>query len=337
MNFIFSPNETIFIAGSNGMVGNAIKKELVKLGFNSNSKGKLLCPSREELNLTNFNSVENWFKQNNPSIVIIAAAKVGGILANSKYPYDFILENLKIQTNLIEISWKYDVKKLLFLGSSCIYPKFSKQPIKEEYLLSNYLEKTNEFYAIAKIAGIKLCQSLMIQKKFNAICLMPTNLYGPGDNYHEQNSHVIPSLIRKFYEAKKQNLKKVSCWGTGRPFREFLYVDDLAKACIFLLKNWNPVNHIKNEENNANTKCWINIGSNYEVSIENLASIISKACGYEGQIIWDESKPDGTPRKKLDNSEINKLGWEAKTTLEEGIELTLNSFRKEKEDAILRS
>ena len=336
MPFQLSPKETIFIAGSYGMVGSAIKKELYKDGFLINSK--ILSPTKEELNLTDFEAVNKWFKQNKPTIVIIAAAKVGGILANSKFPYDFILQNLKIQTNLIEISFLSNVKKLLFLGSSCIYPKLCKQPIKENFLLTDSLEKTNEFYAIAKIAGIKLCQSLMIQNKFNAICLMPTNLYGPRDNYHPQNSHVIPSLIRKFYEAKKFNKKIVTCWGTGSPLREFLHVQDLARACLFLLKNWNPIEDIKKQNvNNEDNTCWINVGSEYEISIKELAEKISDACGYEGNIIWDNSKPNGTPRKKLDTTKINSLGWYPKISLNEGIKLTLDAYIEERISNELRT
>ena len=206
-----------------------------------------------------------------PSIVIIAAAKVGGIMSNYENPYDFVFQNLKMQTNLIEIAWKNNVKKLLFLGSSCIYPKFAKQPIKEESLLTDKLEPTNEYYAIAKIAGIKLCQSLMIQHKFNAINIMPTNLYGPGDNYHHINSHVIPALMRKFHDAKIKNLPNVTCWGSGSPLREFLYVDDLAKACIFLLKNWNPVYELSSDELRDCSKSIINVGTNDEISIKEIA------------------------------------------------------------------
>ncbi len=336
MSFQLHPKETIFIAGSYGMVGSAIKKELCKDELNINSK--ILSPTKEELDLTNFQAVNEWFKLNKPTIVIIAAAKVGGILANSKFPYDFILQNIKIQTNLIEISFLFNVKKLLFLGSSCIYPKLCMQPIKENYLLTDSLEKTNEFYAIAKIAGIKLCQSLMIQNKFNAICLMPTNLYGPRDNYHPQNSHVIPSLIRKFHEAKNSNQKYVTCWGTGSPLREFLYVQDLAKACLFLLKNWNPIENIKKQNVNIEENiCWINVGTEYEISIKELAEKISDACGYRGKIIWDNSKPDGTPRKKLDTTKINSLGWFPEINLDQGIKLTLDSYIKEKSSNKLRT
>ena len=229
---LISKDYKIFIAGHKGMVGSAIKRVLIKRGYSN-----LLCPSRKDLNLLDFQKVENWFKENNPDIVILAAAKVGGIYANNSYTGDFILENLKIQTNIIENAWKYKVKRFLFLGSSCIYPKLASQPLKEEYLLTGALENTNESYAIAKIAGIKLCAALKIQYGFDAISLMPTNLYGPGDNYHPVNSHVLPAMIRKFYEARIGKFEKVNLWGTGLPKREFLYVDDLAEASAFVLEN----------------------------------------------------------------------------------------------------
>ena len=231
-------NEKIFIAGANGMVGQSIKRKLIQSGYGSKDHdGLILNPSREELDLLNYNHVENWFNKNKPTVVILAAAKVGGIQANNNMPADFILENLKIQTNIIENSWKTNVKRFLFLGSSCIYPKYAKQPITEESLLTNSLEPTNQWYAIAKIAGIKLCESLRIQYNFDAISLMPTNLYGPGDNYHPENSHVMASLIRKFYIAAKESIPSVTCWGSGKPLREFLHVDDLSEAALFLLEN----------------------------------------------------------------------------------------------------
>ena len=325
MTKLINKNERIFIAGGYGMVGSAIYKKLSECGYGIHlNGGKIFRPSRDELDLTNYNKVEKWFKLHNPTIVIIAAAKVGGILANSNYPTEFILENLKIQTNIIELSKTYKVKRLLFLGSSCIYPKYSTQPIKEEYLLSDSLEMTNQFYAIAKIAGIKLCEALNRQYQFDAICLMPTNLYGPNDNYHETNSHVIPSLIRKFHEASVNNKKKVICWGTGTPLREFLYVEDLSEACIFALENWKPNYEIKNNY----PLCWINIGSEFEVSIKDLAITISDLFNYKGEIEWDTSKPDGTPRKKLDTCRMNKLGWKATTSLQEGLKKTISSFKK---------
>ena len=326
----FSLNEKIFIAGSNGMVGSAIKRALYKCGYSNPSiKGKILAPNRSELDLKNYYLLENWFKEKKPTIVIIAAAKVGGIYANKNQPADFILENLKIQTNLIELSWKYEVKTLLFLGSSCIYPKLCKQPIKEEYLMTDSLENTNEFYALAKIAGIKLCQALKIQHKLNAICIMPTNLYGQGDNYHPLNSHVIPGLIKKFDHAKKNNLHFVNCWGSGNPLREFLYVDDLADACIFILKKWNISLREAPLDDNGNEIFWINVGRKFELTIKELASKISDAIGYTGKIVWDTNMPDGTPRKKLDTSKMKFLGWEAETDLDKGLKLTLSHYFEE--------
>ena len=317
------------------MVGSSIKRALYKRGYDKN-KNLLLTPSREELDLLNYSEDENWFKNNNPEIVIIAAAKVGGIYANNNQPYDFILENLKIQINLIEISYKYNVKTLIFLGSSCIYPKFSKQPIKEEYLLTNSLEQTNEYYALAKIAGIKLCQALKIQHGFNSICLMPTNLYGPGDNYHSLNSHVIPGLIKKFYEGKVNNSEFVTCWGSGTPLREFLYVDDLAEACIFVMKKWHFQNHKEFFDDKKKPIYWLNVGSDFELSIKELANKISKAIDFRGEILWNEEMPDGTPRKKLDTSKINNLGWFAKTDIDKGIKLTLKHYKKELSESNLR-
>ena len=316
----------VFIAGSNGMVGNAIYRSFIKNKKKFQEDIKFLLPNRSDLDLTNFKQVDYWFANNQPDIVIISAAKVGGIYANDNFPYDFILENLKIQTNLLEISYKHNVKKLLFLGSSCIYPKFANQPIKEESLLTGMLEKTNEFYAISKIAGIKLCQSLRIQHGFNAICLMPTNLYGPGDNYHSLNSHVLPSLIRRFHLAKVKNSKTVTCWGSGNVLREFLYVDDLADACIFLLNNWDPSDPNSPKDISGNPLYWINVGSNYEISIKELAEKISKIVGFTGEILWDTNKPDGTPRKKLDTEKLNNFGWQAKTNLDEGIRLTFENY-----------
>ncbi len=323
MNLLES-SEKIFIAGARGMVGSSIYRILKKYGFGREELGgKLFCPSRKELNLENYNEVNNWFKLNNPSIVILAAAEVGGIHANNSRPADFILKNLKIQTNLIELSFIHNVKRFLFLGSSCIYPKFAKQPIQEESLLSSSLEETNQWYAIAKIAGLKLCQSLRIQHNFDTISLMPTNLYGENDNYHPKDSHVLPAMIRKFWLAKKSNISRVSCWGTGKPLREFLFVDDLAEACLFTLNNWNPTqDKFNNQEIN-----WLNVGSDFEISIKELALKISNIMKYEGEIIWDESKPDGTYRKKLDTTKINNLGWEAKTDLDTGIAKVVESLK----------
>lgn len=319
-------NEKIFIAGSNGMVGGAIKNLLKKKGYgNSKLGGELLCPCRKELNLLDFDSVKKWFNLNKPTILILAAAKVGGILANSTKPYEFIYQNLIIETNIIEASRLIGVKKLLFLGSSCIYPKFSKQPIKEEYLLTSELELTNQWYALAKIAGIKLCEALNLQYGFDAISLMPCNLYGVGDNYDPISSHVIPALINKFYTAKKKNQSKVVCWGTGNPLREFLYVDDLAEACIFALNNFSLT-----KDDSLKKTSWLNVGSGNEISIKRLSEIIAELVGYEGKIDWDHSMPDGTPRKILDSSKINSLGWKPKIKLKKGLNLAIEDYVKNK-------
>ena len=319
----------IFIAGHNGMVGSAIRRALFNKGYS-----KLLCPSRKDLNLLEFSEVENWFKRNKPDVVILAAAKVGGIYANSNQKGDFILENLKIQTNVIENAWKYKVKRFLFLGSSCIYPKLAPQPIKEKYLLTGSLEYTNESYAIAKIAGIKLCTALRVQYGFDAICLMPTNLYGRGDNYHPLNSHVLPSMIRKFYEAKMKGFKEVVCWGSGSPKREFLFVDDLADASTFILENISIENENLYDSNKFNGL--INVGSGSDISIKELSKLVSSIIGYEGDIIWDKSKPDGTPRKLLDISKLKRIGWSPNTKLKEGIKLTFDSYIKEIRDTSVR-
>ena len=318
----------IFIAGSNGMVGSAICRLLNENNFNTENKN-LLTPSRNDLDLTDTDKVIKYFSLNKPDIVIIAAAKVGGIMANNNKPVEFLIENLKIQNNLIEAAYNFGVKRLLFLGSSCIYPKFSKQPIKEEYLLTNTLEETNQWYAIAKIAGLKLCEAYRKQFDFDAISLMPTNLFGQKDNYDSKDSHVMASFIRKFYEAKYYNYEKVICWGSGKPLREFLYVDDFAEACIFTLKNWIPNQDNAPKDSNGNKLCWLNVGSNSEITIKDLAEKISKIIGYRGAIVWDKNKPDGTPRKKLDNSQINRLGWTAKTDLDSGIKKSINFFEKE--------
>tara|TARA_Y100000589_G_scaffold218367_1_gene206001 strand:- start:7287 stop:8303 length:1017 start_codon:yes stop_codon:yes gene_type:complete len=331
MGKLINNNESFFIAGGSGLVGKAICKILKREGYGkSENGGKILKPSRSELDLTNYYSVKEWFKKNQPTVVIIAAAKVGGILANNQYPFEFLLENLKIQTNIIELSKINKVKRLLFLGSSCIYPKFANQPIKEEELLTKSLEETNQYYALAKIAGIKLCEALRKQYNFDSICLMPTNLYGPNDNYHENNSHVIPGLIRRFEDAKINNQESVKCWGSGYPLREFLFVDDFAEACLFTLENWLPC--FKNSKKGSKTDelCWLNIGSNDEITIKDLANMISELIGYEGKIKWDLSKPDGTPRKKLDNTRISNLGWIPKTSLKIGIKKTIEAYRNEK-------
>ena len=328
---LIKKNDLIYIAGHNGMVGAAITRFL-----RNNSYSNLLLPNRKDLDLLNSTQVENWFCKKKPEVVILAAAKVGGIEANNNYPADFILENIKIQTNIIENSWRNGVKRFLFLGSSCIYPKFAPQPLKEEYLLTGALEPTNEPYAIAKISGIKLCSALNKQYGFDAISLMPTNLYGPGDNYNSENSHVLPALIRKFHDAKLNKKSEIICWGTGTPKREFLYVDDLAEASIFILENVSS--EIKKNNNfSLNKDSIINIGTGLDISIKDLAEMIAQELNYKGKITWNTSKPDGTPRKLLDVSKVNKLGWRAKTSLEKGIKLTISNYEKELKNKSIRS
>ena len=329
MKEIFNNKDKIFIAGSNGMVGSAIKRAIINLNFENNfSPINLLTPTRKELNLLDERSVKNWFYKNKPSIVIMAAAKVGGIYANSIYPANFLIENLKMQTNVIESAWSAGVKRLLFLGSSCIYPKFSPQPINEESLLESSLESTNEPYAIAKIAGLKLCESLRTQYGFDAISLMPTNLYGPNDNYHPKNSHVMAALIRKFIIAKEKNLSSVTCWGSGKVYREFMHVDDLAKGIIFCLENWDPSTNNSPKDSSGKPLNHLNIGTGKDISIKELAKKISSITNFKGEILWDTSKPDGTPKKLLDVSRINKLGWKSKIDLDEGINKTIASLNK---------
>lgn len=303
-------NSKIFIAGHKGLVGSAILKLLKKKGFDN-----IIIKDKEELNLLDSTSVRKFFEKEKPEYVFLAAAKVGGIVANNTYPADFIFENITIQTNVVHNAYLNGVKKLLFLGSSCIYPKLAKQPIKEEYLLTGPLEETNDAYAIAKIAGIKMCQSYNKQYGTNFISAMPTNLYGENDNFDLETSHVIPALIKKFHEAKIKGEKQVIVWGTGKPKREFLHVNDLANACLFLMQNYN--------ENEI-----INIGTGLDVTIKSLAEMIKKVSGFKGKIIWDVSKPDGTPRKLLDISRIHNLGWHHEIGLNEGIENTWIRYNK---------
>ena len=298
----------IYVAGHNGMVGSAICRELINKGYNN-----LIFKSSEELDLRNQQSVQNFFEQQSPEYVFLSAAKVGGILANSTYKADFIYDNLMIQNNVINSSYNSGVKKLLFLGSSCIYPKMSEQPIKEDYLLSGYLEPSNEPYAIAKIAGLKLCQYYKEQYGCDFISLMPTNLYGINDNFDLNNSHVLPALIRKFHEAKIDKKPYVELWGSGTPMREFLYVDDLAEASVFLMNNYSD-------------SSLVNVGTGKDLSILDLATKIKDIIGFSGEIKWDTSKPDGTPKKLLDVSKINNLGWRAKTSLSEGIKRTYSWY-----------
>lgn len=303
-----SPTDRIFVAGHNGLVGSAIVRRLTADGY-----ADLLLRSRAELDLTDAQAVRRFFEAERPAFVFLAAAKVGGILANDTYPADFIRDNLAIQTNVIDNAWRSGVRKLAFLGSSCIYPKLATQPMREDQLLTGPLESTNEWYAIAKIAGIKMCQAYRKQYGFNAISLMPTNLYGPGDNFDLQNSHVLPALIRKFHEAKLAGQATVTVWGSGTPRREFLHVDDLAEACVFLMNTYEEAG-------------FINVGVGTDVSIAELAEIVRKAVGYSKDITYDRSKPDGTPRKLMDVSKLTALGWRAKTGLAEGIEQTYRWF-----------
>jgi GDP-L-fucose synthase len=312
-------NKKIYIAGHRGMVGSAVVRELEKKGYNN-----LLLKSFSELNLIRQKETEDFFNSEKPEIVIVAAAKVGGILANNIYRAEFIFDNLMIESNVINAAYQTGVEKLIFLGSSCIYPKLAQQPLKEEYLLSDYLEYTNEPYAIAKIAGIKLCENYFRQYGCNYYSAMPTNLYGPNDNFNLETSHVLPALIRKFHEAKinRDERSEVVIWGSGKPKREFLYVDDLAEAVIFLMENINA--------NDLYEKgiSQLNIGTGEDLSISELTGLISSIVGFKGEIVYDSSKPDGTPRKLMDVSRINKLGWKYKTSLKEGIEKTYEWFLK---------
>jgi len=322
-----SLSDKIFVAGSTGMVGKAVIKKLKNHGYGSIKYGGLILqPRRKELDLLKQNLVDEWFDFNKPDVVILAAAKVGGILANSRFPSDFIIENLKIQLNVIESAFKHGVKRFLFLGSSCIYPKFSKQPISEESLMKGELEKTNDCYAIAKIAGIKMCESLNYQKGFDSISLMPTNLYGPGDNYNKNESHVVASLIRKFAEAKRNKSRTVVCWGSGNPMREFLHVDDLGDAIVFALENWDPKDNLAPKDVHGNPLYFLNVGTGKDITINELAIKIKKFTGFEGDINWDKTKPDGTPKKLLDISRFSNLGWFPKISLNEGLKNTINNF-----------
>jgi GDP-L-fucose synthase len=322
MEKLINQGDRFFVAGHRGMAGSAICRALQRSGYDN-----LLTASRDDLDLLDLQAVQRWFAENNPTVVVLAAAKVGGIHANDTYPADFLLENLKIQTNVIETAWRSGVKRLLFLGSSCIYPKFAEQPIKEESLLTGSLEPTNEWYAIAKIAGIKLCESLRKQYGFDAISVMPTNLYGPGDNYHPENSHVLPAMIRKFHHAAESNSSQVICWGSGTPLREFLHVDDLADACIFALQKWQP---------RPNESSYLNLGTGTDLSIRNLAETIAEVTGFNGTILWNKDKPDGTPKKQLDVSRINKLGWKSKIPLTSGLIQTIELYRETIQQDITR-
>jgi GDP-L-fucose synthase len=290
------------------MVGSAIYRKLVKEGYTN-----IITKTSSELDLRNQQAVTNFFEQEKPEYVFLAAAKVGGIVANNTYRADFLYENLSIQNNVIHEAYKNDVKKLMFLGSSCIYPKMAPQPLEEEYLLTGLLEETNEPYAIAKIAGIKMVDAYRAQYGCNYISVMPTNLYGYNDNYHPQNSHVLPALIRKFHEAKNNETKEVVVWGSGTPMREFLFADDLAEACYYLMLNYDQAG-------------FLNIGTGEDLTIKDLASLVKKVIGYEGDITFDSTKPDGTPRKLMDVTKLHALGWKHKIELEEGIKMAYDDF-----------
>lgn len=300
----------IFVAGHRGLVGSAIVRELERRGF-----ANILTRSRLQVDLLDPGAVERFFSVERPDYVFLAAAKVGGILANDTQPASFLWENLRMETNIVDSAWRAGVKKLLFLGSSCIYPKLATQPLKEEYLLTGPLEPTNEWYAVAKIAGIKLCQAFRRQYGCNFISAMPTNMYGPNDNYDLQTSHVLPALIRKFHEAKVRGESQVVCWGTGSPRREFLHSDDLARALLFLMDNYD-------EEQ------LINVGFGSDITIRELASLVAKVVGFEGEIVWDTSKPDGTPRKLMDSSRILSLGWKPAIELPTGVASAYNDFKQ---------
>ena len=318
---LITPADRIYVAGHRGMAGSAICRALLRSGYGDLAQGgALLTATRQELDLLDPSAVAAWFATNKPTIVVLAAAKVGGIAANSAYPADFLLDNLKIQTHVIESAWRSGVRRLLFLGSSCIYPKLAEQPIREEALLTGALESTNEWYAIAKITGIKLCEALRAQHGFDAISLMPTNLYGPGDNYHPTNSHVLPALIRRFHEAAEAHAPSVTCWGTGTPLREFLHVDDLGEACLFALEHWQP---------GPDQLQFLNVGTGIDLSIRELAVAVAAATGFQGEICWDASKPDGTPKKQLDVSRLAALGWGERIPLAEGLASTVAEFRQQ--------
>jgi GDP-L-fucose synthase len=313
-------NSKIYVAGHRGLVGSAIWRKLESKGY-----ANLVGRTHAELDLIDQAAVNRFFTEERPDYVVIVAAKVGGINANNLYRAQFLYENLMIEANLIHAAHLHQVKKLLFLGSSCIYPRMAPQPLKEESLLSGPLEPTNEPYAIAKIAGIRLCDAYKRQYGSNFFSAMPTNLYGPGDNYHPENSHVLPAMIRRFHEAREQGVQKVVCWGTGAPLREFLYSDDLAEACVFLLANVS-YDDLAFTDESGTVQSHINIGSGSEVTIRELAELVREVVGFAGEIEWDATKPDGTPRKLMDSSRLRSLGWQPETVLKEGIACAYKDF-----------
>lgn len=314
---LIRPTDRIYVAGHRGMAGSAILRRLQAAGYGPEGGGALLCASHAELDLCDPQATASWFERQRPDVVVLAAARVGGILANASYPADFLLQNLKIQNHVIEHAWRTGCRRLLFLGSSCIYPKYAEQPIREEALLTGALEPTNEWYAIAKIAGIELCRALRQQHGFDAISLMPTNLYGSGDNYHPTDSHVLPALIRRFHDAVLSGASQVTCWGSGTPRREFLHVDDLADAALFCLERWQP---------GPDELQHLNVGTGTDVTIREAAEAVAAAVGYRGEILWDSGKPDGTPRKQLDVSRLARLGWRARIPLVQGLAATVADY-----------
>ena len=319
MAILKSKSTKIYVAGHRGMVGRSMCNHLRENGYQN-----IITATRNELDLRNSEDVNNWFLLNKPEVVVLSAAKVGGILANNSLPADFLLDNLKMQINVIESAWRNGAKRLLFLGSSCIYPKFADQPIDEESLLNGKLEETNQWYAIAKISGIKLCDALRKQYGFDAISLMPTNLYGPGDNFSETNSHVIPALIRRFSEAVRNNKSEVVTWGTGNPRREFLHVDDLSSASLFALENFIPTSNSSDDQDNILS--YLNVGTGKDITIKELVQKIAYIYQFRGNIIWDKSKPDGTPQKKLNINRISSMGWKAQISLDSGLISTSKYF-----------
>lgn len=311
----------IYVAGHRGLVGSAIVRLLKSQGYTN-----IITRTHAELDLTDNNATVEFFAEEKPEYVFLAAAKVGGIMANNETPAEFIYQNLMIQNNVIHNAHVHGVKKLLFLGSSCIYPKMSEQPIKEDYLLTSKLEPTNDAYAVAKIAGIYMCKSYNRQYGTNFVGVMPCNLYGPGDNFDLETSHVLPALLRKFHEAKENGNVTVTAWGTGSPLREFLYIDDMAEGCVFVMDNFNPT-----KEQNEAGDVFLNLGVGKDISIKDLAELVRGIVGYEGEVVWDTNRPDGTPRKVLDTTKLNNLGWHASTSLRDGISATYEWYKKQLE------
>ena len=334
---LLSPSDSIFIAGARGMAGSAISRALTRKGYGDPARGgALLTPTRQQLDLLDGQAVRTWMQTNQPDVVVLAAATVGGIEANRSRPADFLLQNLRIQSNVIEAAWRAGSRRLLFLGSSCIYPKFAEQPIREEALLTGALEPTNEWYAIAKIAGIKLAEALRRQHGFDAISLMPTNLYGPGDNYHPTGSHVLPALIRRFHEAKQTNAPSVTCWGSGTPLREFLHADDLGEACVFALEHWSAQAANAPQDDQGAPLAFLNVGTGIDLSIRELAEQVAGTVDFSGAIHWDTSKPDGTPKKQLNVSRLSQLGWNARIPLSEGLPRAYHDFLAQLDAKTLR-